>query len=323
MSDQPAPTKSQLVSHIKQSWTRLAGFLGGLTEAQLTDIRDSEGWAAKDHIIHLVRWERSVLSFLQGQPRHLALGVDEAMYLNESDTIVNAAMQRQTKDLSAAEAFRQLSESHQQLLNLLEPLSDADIRKQYNEFIPNEPAKGAKVRAFAVIASNSCDHYAEHLGWIQTLVSRPTLIRQRVEAARAGTNPTVICRMPSGWAVLADSQFLRGYSILLADPVAPDLNSLDPGQRADFLRDMAALGDALLEVTGAYRANYEILGNLDAALHVHVFPRYLTEPEERRRGPAFMYDQAYRNSVKFDAERDRELVRQIGEAIERRQRSHN
>jgi hypothetical protein len=32
-----------------------------------------------------------------------------------------------------------------------------------------------------------------------------TLIHQRVEAARVGTNPTVICRMPSGWAVLITS----------------------------------------------------------------------------------------------------------------------
>jgi hypothetical protein len=49
-----------------------------------------------------------------------------------------------------------------------------------------------------------------------------TLIHQRVEAARAGTNPTVICQMPSGWAVLCDNQYLRGYTILLSDPVVPD-----------------------------------------------------------------------------------------------------
>jgi hypothetical protein len=72
-----------------------------------------------------------------------------------------------------------------------------------------------------------------------------TLIHQRVEAARAGTNPTVICRMPSGWAVLGDAQFLRGYSLLLADPVVADLNSLDEERRRLFLRDMAILGDAL------------------------------------------------------------------------------
>jgi hypothetical protein len=47
----------------------------------------------------------------------------------------------------------------------------------------------------------------------------PTLIHRRVETARQGNNPTVICRVPSGWVVLGDVQFLRGYSLLLPDPV--------------------------------------------------------------------------------------------------------
>ena len=77
-----------------------------------------------------------------------------------------------------------------------------------------------------------------------------TLIHERVQAARAGTNPTVICQMPSGWAVLCDVQFLRGYSLLLPDPVVPDLNALDKHKRAEYLLDMTILGDALLAVTG-------------------------------------------------------------------------
>lgn len=145
-----------------------------------------------------------------------------------------------------------------------------------------------------------------------------TIVHQRVEAARAGTNPTVISCVPSGWVVLGDVQFLRGYSLLLADPVVPDLNALDEQLRGRFLLDMAILGDALLEVTDAYRINYEILGNTDAALHAHVFPRYMTEPEERRQGPVWYYDRAYRLSIKFDLERDRALMAQIAAAIQRR-----
>jgi diadenosine tetraphosphate (Ap4A) HIT family hydrolase len=144
-----------------------------------------------------------------------------------------------------------------------------------------------------------------------------TLIHQRVEAARAGANPTVISRMPSGWAVLGDVQFLRGYALLLADPVVPDLNALDENRRGRFLQDMAILGDALLEVTEAYRINYEILGNSEAALHAHVFPRYMSEPEDLRRGPAWLYDREFRLSVKFDAERDKELMQRLAQAIRR------
>jgi diadenosine tetraphosphate (Ap4A) HIT family hydrolase len=145
-----------------------------------------------------------------------------------------------------------------------------------------------------------------------------TLIHRRVEAARAGNNPTVICRMPSGWAVLCDVQFLRGYSVLLPDPVVADLNALDQPKRAEFLLDMAFLGDALLEVTGAYRINYEIQGNLDPALHAHVIPRFMTEPEEMRKRPPMFYDKDFRQSIPFDYERDKYLMEQVAEAVRRR-----
>ena len=112
-----------------------------------------------------------------------------------------------------------------------------------------------------------------------------TTLNERVEQTREGKNPTVICRMPSGWAVLGDTQFLRGYSLLLPDPVVPDLNALDTDNRTRFLLDMALIGDALLEVTGAARINYSIFGNSDAALHAHITPRYNSEPERLRRGP--------------------------------------
>lgn len=145
-----------------------------------------------------------------------------------------------------------------------------------------------------------------------------TLIHQRVEMARAGINLTVICRVPSGWMVLGDTQFLRGYSLLLPDPVVPDLNALGEQRRLEFLRDMTILGDALLEVTDAYRINYAIMGNLDPALHAHVTPRYLTEPKEFRSGPAWTYPKNQTDAIKFDYERDKELMKQVAAAVQRR-----
>lgn len=145
-----------------------------------------------------------------------------------------------------------------------------------------------------------------------------TMIHRRVEEASVGTNPTVICRVPSGWVVLGDVQFLRGYSLLLPDPVVPDLNSLDKKRRIRYLQDMIILGDALLEVTGAYRINYEILGNNEPALHAHIIPRYITEPEELRKVPAWVYLEEGKHPIKFDAVRDKELMLEIAKSIQRR-----
>jgi diadenosine tetraphosphate (Ap4A) HIT family hydrolase len=153
----------------------------------------------------------------------------------------------------------------------------------------------------------------------ETSASSPnTIIHQRVEAARAGTNPTVICRLPSGWAVLCDIQYLRGYCILLPDPVVESLNALDRSQRAEYLCDMALVGDALLEVTGALRINYAVLGNSDPALHAHIVPRYATEPEEYRKGLPWSYPPEVMNARMFDYEQDKALIRQLASAIQNR-----
>lgn len=53
---------------------------------------------------------------------------------------------------------------------------------------------------------------------------------------------------------------------------------------------MAALGDAVLAVTSAERINYEILGNVDPALHAHVIPRHATEEPHLRRQAVWLHD---------------------------------
>jgi diadenosine tetraphosphate (Ap4A) HIT family hydrolase len=143
-----------------------------------------------------------------------------------------------------------------------------------------------------------------------------TLIHQRVALAHEGKNPAVICRMPSGWAVLGDTQITPGYTILLSDPVVLDLNALSLEERVVFLRDMSIVGDALLEVTGALLINYEILGNTDRALHAHIVPRYADEPDEQRRRPIWLSDMG--NAPKFDPERDRDLMQKLADSIQRR-----
>jgi len=144
----------------------------------------------------------------------------------------------------------------------------------------------------------------------------PTLIHRRVEEAQRGENPKVICRVHSGWAVLGDVQFVRGYSLILPDPVVPHLNAMSIEERGVFLHEMTVLGDVLLELTGAVRINYEILGNLEPALHGHVFPRYKDEPEELRSRAVWFYDWA--NAPKFDLERDKPLMDKIAEGLKKK-----
>jgi diadenosine tetraphosphate (Ap4A) HIT family hydrolase len=140
-----------------------------------------------------------------------------------------------------------------------------------------------------------------------------TAIHRQVEAARNGTLPRVIARLESGWAVLGDPQITTGYCLLLPDPVVPDLNALTGERRRQFLSDMAMLGDAVLRATGAERINYEILGNVEPALHAHVIPRHGAEVPARRKQPVWLHD--WSAAEPFDSDTHAALGASIGAAL--------
>lgn len=140
-----------------------------------------------------------------------------------------------------------------------------------------------------------------------------TAIHRRVDALRAGSDPTFIARLASGWAVMGERQVLPGYCLLLPDPVVPTLNALAIPERTRFLADMAALGDAVLRVTRALRINYAILGNQEQALHAHVIPRFHDEPAQYATTHPWAYD--WDTAAAFDREQHRELRDRIHIAL--------
>ena len=143
--------------------------------------------------------------------------------------------------------------------------------------------------------------------------------KDRFGSILRGENPTLLCKMRSGFAVLADSQFLPGYCILLGYPVADSLNELSPDGQAQFLRDMALIGDAILHVCEPLRVNYSIMMNTDHFLHAHIQARYGWEPEERKRWPAFSYpkEMFYDAVHEFEEQKHSGLKRALSEYLNR------
>jgi len=117
----------------------------------------------------------------------------------------------------------------------------------------------------------------------------------RVGAALAGTNPTVLRRLATGFAVIGDVQHLPGYCVLITDtPGVDQLADLDPGRQHAFLADAALLARAVSSVCRRRdqrfrRINVEVQGNTDAFLHAHVTPRYEWEPAEIVGWPAALH----------------------------------
>ena len=136
-----------------------------------------------------------------------------------------------------------------------------------------------------------------------------TAIHRRVAACRACADPTAVARVDSGWVVMGDPQVIAGYCLLLPDPVVVDLNALPQVDQAAFLADMARLGEALRDLTGAVRINYAIFGNLEPALHAHVFPRRDDEPPALRTAHPWAWD--WSQARPFDPGLDGRLQQQL------------
>jgi diadenosine tetraphosphate (Ap4A) HIT family hydrolase len=135
-----------------------------------------------------------------------------------------------------------------------------------------------------------------------------------VEACRMGAYAPAVCKLRSGWVVMGEQQVLSGYCLLLPDPVVANLNALLGSARIEFLDDMSRVGDALTKLVDAVRINYAIFGNVEPALHAHVFPRLKSEPEGIRTAQPWALDwgSAPRFSVEQHGPFKSRLARELG-----------
>ncbi|GAB3817366.1 DeoR family transcriptional regulator [Tessaracoccus terricola] len=117
----------------------------------------------------------------------------------------------------------------------------------------------------------------------------------RVGAALEGRNPTVMAELGHAFAVIGDVQFLPGYSLALTKRRGVDrLTDLPRPERVAYLADVDLVATAVETVCERLdpdfrRVNVEILGNTDAFLHAHVWPRYEWEPPEVVAKPVWLY----------------------------------
>lgn len=91
----------------------------------------------------------------------------------------------------------------------------------------------------------------------------------------------IVWRFPHSLAILGPWQQYTGYCVLVARTHATELSQLGP-TRAAFLEEMSQLAAAIEACFRPLKLNYELLGNQVPHLHWHLFPRYVTDPDQRR-----------------------------------------
>lgn len=155
------------IEPIEKGWHELNALVDSLGAGAL-ETTGSGMWAVKDHLVHIGAWELSLLALLDGQDRKTAMGAAEAS--DDTDSI-NEAVWLAHRNESPEQALGYARESHAALMKRLEGMSDADLRRSYNHYQPNDPRDPGDDRPVVDwVAGNTYEHYAEHAAWIRQLI---------------------------------------------------------------------------------------------------------------------------------------------------------
>ena len=105
-----------------------------------------------------------------------------------------------------------------------------------------------------------------------------------------GENPWFVKEMETGYVIFGWNQHFYGYVIFICKEHVTELWELSENFRKEYLNEMTLVAKAVKEAFRAEKMNYECLGNGDAHLHFHLFPRVsgdLGKHGDKGKGPVW------------------------------------
>lgn len=87
------------------------------------------------------------------------------------------------------------------------------------------------------------------------------------------TNPYFVKETKTGYVVIGDHQYFKGYTLFICKKHETELFHLNKSFKMKFLEEMSLVAEAVSKAFNAEKMNYELLGNGETHLHWHLFPR--------------------------------------------------
>jgi hypothetical protein len=158
-------SKAELIERIRQARAALEQTIAPLDDETLTRPGGPDGWAVKDHLAHLVSWQRKLIAILQGRPPYEGLLLDQATYLANDMDELNEIIYERNKDLTLTETMVAFRQTYEEMLAIVADQSKADLARPY---VPDDPTETRRV--LDGIIDNSYEHDLEHQLWIEQLL---------------------------------------------------------------------------------------------------------------------------------------------------------
>ena len=103
------------------------------------------------------------------------------------------------------------------------------------------------------------------------------LICERIDMIKSNNNPYLVKELETGYVVIGDHQRFHGYTLFLCKQHVTELHHLEKSFKLRYLEEMSLVSEAVSNAFHADKMNIELLGNGDAHVHFHLFPRRIND----------------------------------------------
>ena len=127
LEDSPAPeTAAELTRLNRMARGALMETLDRFTPAD-REARKANSWSAKDHIAHLVAWERMIVATARDRSAHRFAGLAAETYEGQNLEQINELLFEQSKDTPWDDVLREFDTAYAETTALLDALSDDEL----------------------------------------------------------------------------------------------------------------------------------------------------------------------------------------------------
>jgi hypothetical protein len=152
-------SKVELLAMRRALYAHFDALLANMSEQQMQMPGVNDDWSVKDNIAHLTFWERlnllEILKAIEQDTTWTASGLERTEEVRDQ---TNQQVYLQNKDRPLADVLSKFQETHQQVMQYLEKLSEQQLKQ------PHEWLEGESIITWL---SEPNDHYQEHEQYIR------------------------------------------------------------------------------------------------------------------------------------------------------------
>ena len=158
LEDLPAPeTAEELTRLNRMARGALMETLDRFSPAD-REARKANSWSAKDHIAHLVAWERMIVATARDRSAHRFAGLAAETYEGQNLEHINDLLFERSKETPWDDVLREFDAAYAETTALLDTMSEAELAAPWDGGSPHSVAQR--------IAGDAYQHYLEHRRWL-------------------------------------------------------------------------------------------------------------------------------------------------------------